>query len=260
MVIRIGRQPPDFQNLLPVLGDVAFHRLRGLAVGTIHQAIAAGDAMWHLDLRVHHRPEPEVDDILLVDAAPRSERQPLVAVGDRDRPRRTARATLLGGKPSRGGCCFFNFSKVLNNYVHTHGVKVKDVMTPNPVAITEDTPLDTVVQLMQTRNIKRLPVVRGGTVIGIVSRVNLMRALVSIHREAYGVAQDDAKIRERILDDIAGRIWAADVVVDVVLHNGVADLWGTVSKTEQAQALRVLVESTPGVKRVEHYLTYHGEL
>ena len=137
---------------------------------------------------------------------------------------------------SRWRDTFFNFSKVMNNYVHTHGVKVKDVMTPNPVAITEDTPLDTVVQLMQTRNIKRLPVVRGGTVIGIVSRVNLMRALVSIHREAYGVAQDDAKIRERILDDIAGRIWAADVVVDVVVHNGVADLWGTVSKTEQAQA------------------------
>ena len=51
-----------------------------------------------------------------------------------------------------------------------------------------------------------------------------------------------------------------EVVVDVVLHNGVADLWGTVSKTEQAKALRVLVESTPGVKRVEHYLTCHGEL
>jgi osmotically-inducible protein OsmY len=72
--------------------------------------------------------------------------------------------------------------------------------------------------------------------------------------------KDDAKIRERILDGIAEHTWAEDVVVDVVVHNGVADLWGTVSKAEQAQALRVLVESTPGVKRVEHYLTCHGEL
>ena len=161
---------------------------------------------------------------------------------------------------SRWRDTFFNFNKVMDNYVHTHGVKVKDVMTPNPVAVTEDTQLDAVVQLMQTRNVKRLPVVRAGKVIGIISRANLMRALVSIHREAHGAAKDEAKIRERILDDIAEQVWAAEVVVDVVLHNGVADLWGTVSKTEQAKALRVLVESTPGVKRVEHYLTCHGEL
>ena len=161
---------------------------------------------------------------------------------------------------SRWRDTFFNINKVMDNYIHTHGVKVKDVMTPNPVAVTEDTPLDTAVQLMQTRNVKRLPVVRGGILIGIVSRANLMRALVSIHREAHGAAKDDTKIRERILNEIAGRNWATDVVVDVVVHNGVADLWGTVSKAEQAQALRVLVESTPGVKRVEHYLTCHGEL
>ena len=134
------------------------------------------------------------------------------------------------------------------------------MMTPNPVAVAEDAPLDEVVGLMQTRNVKRLPVLRGGKVIEIISRANLMRALVSIHREADGAAKDEAKIRERILDDIAEQVWAAEVVVDVVLHKGVADLWGTVSKTEQAKALRVLVESTPGVKRVEHYLTCHGEL
>ena len=161
---------------------------------------------------------------------------------------------------SRWRDTFFNFNKVMDNYVHTHGMKVKDVMTPNPVAVTEDTQLDAVVQLMQTRNVKRLPVVRAGKVIGIISRANLMRALVSIHREAHEASKDEAKIRERILDDIAGHSWAQDVVVDVVVHNGVADLWGTVSTAEQAQALRVLVESTPGVKRIEPYLTCHGEL
>jgi predicted transcriptional regulator len=155
---------------------------------------------------------------------------------------------------------FFNFNKTINNYVHTHGVKVKDVMTLNPVAVTEDASLDAVVQLMQTHNVKRLPVVRGGEVIGIISRANLMRALVSIHREAHEASKDDAKIRERILDDIAEHSWAQDVVVDVVVHNGVADLWGTVSTAEQVRALRVLVESTPGGKRVEPYLTCDGEL
>ncbi len=155
---------------------------------------------------------------------------------------------------------FINFSKVTDNYVHTHGVKVKDVMTPNPVAVAEDTPLDEVVRLMETRDIKRVPVLHGDNVVGIISRANLMRALVSIHREARGTAKDDAAIRDHILDDIARQAWAADVAVDVVMHNGVADVWGTVREPEQARALRVLVESTPGVKRVEHYLTCHGAL
>jgi CBS domain-containing protein len=78
-------------------------------------------------------------------------------------------------KRSRWRDTFSNINKVMDNYIHTHGVKVKDVMTPDPVAVTEDTPLDAVVQLMQTRNVKRLPVVRGGILIGIVSRANLMR-------------------------------------------------------------------------------------
>ena len=161
---------------------------------------------------------------------------------------------------SRWRDTFVNFSKVTHNYVHTHGVKVKDVMTTNPVAVVEDTPLDEVVRLMETRNIKRLPVVHGGKVIGIVSRANLMRALVSVHREAHGAATDDATIRNQILDDIAKQEWAADVAVDVVLRNGIADLWGAVRHADQAQALRALVESTPGVERVEPYLTCHGEL
>ncbi len=116
---------------------------------------------------------------------------------------------------SRWRDAFFSSSKVTENYVHTHGMKVKDVMTPNPLTVAEDTPLDEVVGLMQTRNVKRLPVVRSGKVIEIISRANLMRALVSIHREAHEAAEDDARIRERILDDIAGQIWA-EVCVDAV--------------------------------------------
>ena len=207
------------------------------------------DAVIELMLKHHISGLPVIDD--------KGELVGIVTEGDFLRRPETSTERKTG---SRWRDAFFSGSKVTDNYIHTHGVKVKDVMTPNPVAVAEDAPLDEVVGLMQTRNVKRLPVLRGGKVIGIISRANLMRALVSIHREAHGAAKDEAKIRERILDDIAEQVWAAEVVVDVVLHNGVADLWGTVSKTEQAKALRVLVESTPGVKRVEHYLTCHGEL
>jgi CBS domain-containing protein len=151
-------------------------------------------------------------------------------------------------------------SEAAKSYVHSHGVKVKDVMTQNPVSVAEDIPLDRVVQLMESRNVKRLPVVRGAKVVGIISRANLMRALVSIHRAIDRAAKDDAKIRARILDDIARQSWGAGVIIDVVVRDGVADLWGTIYEPEQARALGALVESTPGITRVRDYLTCMGEL
>lgn len=145
-------------------------------------------------------------------------------------------------------------------YIHTHGVRVKDVMTPDPAAVAEDASLDEVAQLMEARHIKRLPVTRQGAVIGIVSRANVIRALVAHHREANQAAPDEKTIRKQILEQIAAQEWAAGVVVDVSVRNGVADLWGTVLEGEQAEALRALVESTPGVQRVEPYLTCKGVL
>jgi CBS domain-containing protein len=146
------------------------------------------------------------------------------------------------------------------NYVHSHGVHVRDVMTPDPAVVAEDTSLKEVAQLMETHAIKRLPVLRQGEVIGVVSRADLIRALLEMHREADRAAVDDNAIRERILDEIAGQDWAMDANVDVAVRNGSADLWGTVIEVAQAEALRALVESIPGVHRVETYLTCNGEL
>ena len=132
-------------------------------------------------------------------------------------------------------------------------------MTPDPLVVMEETSLEEVTRLMETRNIKRLPVTRRGAVIGVVSRTNLIRALVAHHREANQIVTDERVLREHILEDIAAQGWADGVVVDVV-RNGVADVWGTVLEVEQAEALRALVESTPGVQGVQPYLTCNGEL
>jgi predicted transcriptional regulator len=133
-------------------------------------------------------------------------------------------------------------------------------MTPDPAVVAEDTPLIEIARLMETRNIKRLPVMSEGKVIGIVSRANLISALLKIRREADRTATNDKLIRERVVENIAGQDWAAGANADVAVRNGVADLWGTVVKVEQAEALRALVESTPGIQRVETYLTCNGEV
>jgi len=143
-----------------------------------------------------------------------------------------------------------------DDYVHSHGSKVIEVMTRKPITVQEDTPLDQVVHLMESHGVKRLPVVRGEKVVGIVSRANLMRALVSVNRAAPKSFKDDAVIRAQILSDIAKQDWSAGVDVDVVVRGGIADIWGSVAELAQRDALKVLVERTPGVKQVEDHLTY----
>ena len=85
-----------------------------------------------------------------------------------------------------------------NDYVHSHGLKVKEVMTRKPITVQEDAPLDQVVHLMESRSVKRLPVVRGEKVVGVVSRANLMRALASMYRAAPKSSKNDAAIRGQI--------------------------------------------------------------
>ncbi|HXW23953.1 MAG TPA: CBS domain-containing protein, partial [Xanthobacteraceae bacterium] len=97
--------------------------------------------------------------------------------------------------------------RLADEYVHSHGRKVAEVMSPEPIAISEDTPLEEVVRVMEQRRIKRLPVMRGSKVVGIVSRANLLHALASVAREAAPAAKDDQVIRERVLAEIAKQPW-----------------------------------------------------
>jgi CBS domain-containing protein len=145
-------------------------------------------------------------------------------------------------------------------YVRAHGQKVKDVMTREVLTVKEATPLHEVAHLMEHRNIKRLPVVRAGKLAGIISRANLLRVLASLRRELPTREKSGAAIRNRILGDIAKQDWAYGCDVDVIVRNGVADLWGTISDMAQRDALRALVESMPGVKKVEDHLRWDAEL
>jgi CBS domain-containing protein len=168
----------------------------------------------------------------------------------------------LGTQRERSGWrdAFGGVRGAAQTYAHSYGVRVKDVMTRAPTVVAEDAPLDDIVRLMETRKIKRLPVMREGEVIGIVSRANVIGALVKIHREANRAATDDKLIRNRILEDVAKQDWATGVNVDVAVRSGAVDLWGIVRDVAQAEALRALVEGTPGVQRVEPYLTCEGEV
>lgn len=141
-----------------------------------------------------------------------------------------------------------------DEYTHTHGRKVEEVMTTEPLSVTEDTPLEEVVKTMEERQIKRVPVVRGQEVVGIVSRANLFHALASLAGEAKPAALSDTTIRELILAELDKQIWAPLGSLDIVVRNGIVDLWGTILDEKERNALVVAAENVPGVKDVRDHL------
>ena len=167
--------------------------------------------------------------------------------------------TVTERRHSRWFDAFFGPGESAEAFVHAHGTHVRDVMTRKPVTIAETAPLEEAVHLMESRNIKRLPVMRRGRVVGIVTRANLMRALASLHRGAPNVAKKDETIRERILAEFARQNWSAGASIDLTVRKGVADIWGHIVDIAQRDAIKILVESTPGVKRAYDHLEFHGE-
>jgi CBS domain-containing protein len=147
--------------------------------------------------------------------------------------------------------------RLANEYVHASGRKVRDVMTYDVQTVTEETPLDDIVQQMERHQIKRLPVVRGGKLVGIVTRANLLRALASVVGETKPVAAaDDASIRTRIYAELQKQPWAPVNMLDVVVRDGIVHLWGVLLDERQREAIHVVAENTPGVKGIEDHLVW----
>ena len=146
--------------------------------------------------------------------------------------------------------------RLADEYVHTHGRKIADVMTSDPYTVTEDTPLEDVVQLMEKHRIKRLPVVRGKLLVGIVSRANLLHALASLAPSAPAPLATDVVIRERLLKELEQQKWAPTGLLNIVVRDGVVELWGSLTDERERQALIVAAQNTPGVKDVKDHMVW----
>ena len=146
--------------------------------------------------------------------------------------------------------------RLADEYVRTHARKISDVMTPEPYTVTEDTPLEDVVQLMEKRRIKRLPVVRGKALVGIISRANLLHALASVAPTVPATADTDQRIRSNLLAELESQKWAPVNFLDIIVRNGVVELWGTITDERERQALIVAAQNVSGVKDVRDHLVW----
>jgi CBS domain-containing protein len=166
------------------------------------------------------------------------------------------RSEIGTGRKRRGLLRFiFGSGKSASDFVQEHGRKVSEVMTTSPVTITEDTALAEIVDLMERNNVKRLPVVRGDELVGIVSRANLLQAVASLAREVPDPTADDDHIRSRIIEAMEKYDWCP-FGLNVIVRDGVVHLSGVITEEPARKAAIVAAENVEGVKKVHDHLCW----
>jgi CBS domain-containing protein len=138
------------------------------------------------------------------------------------------------------------------DYVRSRARKACDVMTRPVVTARETTSLRDIVDLMEAKHVKRLPIVQDDVVVGIVSRANLIRALATGAGPRESL-QSDREIRAKLLDELAHQRWADAAGLHVIVSHGVIHLWGTVQSPEERAAVRVAAENVGG-RGIEDHL------
>ncbi len=141
-----------------------------------------------------------------------------------------------------------------SDYIKSHSRKVVDVMTRKSRHGNAGYPGRAKLQrCSKSTRIKRVPIVSDGKVVGIVSRANLLQALASLKNMPPGTT-DDASIRAKLTSKLANEPWTKPALMNFIVHDGTVDLWGIVDSQTEKKAVRVLVESTPGVRAVNDNL------
>jgi CBS-domain-containing membrane protein len=145
-------------------------------------------------------------------------------------------------------------------YVKSHSRQVTDVMTRDVITAAPDTPVAEVAALLEKNRIKRVPIVKDGRIVGIVSRANLLQGLASLKDNAPQARPDDSALRERIMRRLENEPWTRPALISVTVQDGTVELWGIVESQTEKKAVQVLAEGTPGVRAVTDHLTIRPRL
>ena len=153
---------------------------------------------------------------------------------------------------------FISSDALAREFVKSHARRVVDVMTRQVITASPETPLREIADLMEQHAIKRVPIFENDKVIGIVSRANLVHALAGLARDAKPTSSSDQAIRDRIVAELAGQSWAPTSLINVIVRDGVVELWGSITDERERQAIIVAAENVPGVKAVEDHVEWSG--
>ena len=137
--------------------------------------------------------------------------------------------------------------------------QVSEIMTRDVVTAGEETSLRELAKLMLSRNIKRVPILRDRSIVGIVSRIDLLQAVVSVGEGMFvpkpaAARRADDNLRPAIMEALQRHNWAQVGRSDVVIAHGVVHLWGVVPSDALRSAFVDAVREVPGVTSVENHM------
>ncbi len=148
--------------------------------------------------------------------------------------------------------------EIASDYVRSHAKRVGDLMTRKVVSVGEDEPVSRIAALLEEKRIKRVPVVKDGRLVGIVSRADLLHGIATANLER--ISQPDEDIRRTLISRMRDEAGVRDWLVNVTVSDGVVHFWGGVRSEEERRAARVAAETVTGVKAVEDHMTLVPEI
>jgi len=150
---------------------------------------------------------------------------------------------------------FSSSSRLAAAYIKSHAKRVADIMTREVFSVEELATLGEIADLLETKHIKRVPVVHDGKIVGIVSRADLLKVLAGGGAKTAHEEQDRT-IRAQLLAELREQKWADASEGRVVVSDGVVHLWGIVGSEDERRALRIVAENTPGVRGIEDHTEF----
>lgn len=154
---------------------------------------------------------------------------------------------------------FSDADALAREFSKAHGRTAGDIMTRNVVAVPENATIDVIADAFDAKRIKRVPVVRDRTVVGIVSRGDIVRALLRMTEHGAPRTEEPAAdrgvVRQRVLEAIRDQPWINGGAINVIATETGVELWGNTETEDQRRAIRILVEQLPDVGAIEDHLT-----
>ena len=148
---------------------------------------------------------------------------------------------------------FSGDTQLASDYARAHGRVARDVMRTRVVTISENTGIAEAARLFHKHQIKRLPVLRDGRLVGIITRSDLLKVLAS-PRATPRISLDDRTIRQRLIEHLSTQPWTDLGTKNIIVEDGTVHLFGFVENDDERRAIRVAAEAIPGVNSVEDHM------
>jgi CBS domain-containing protein len=145
---------------------------------------------------------------------------------------------------------FADANTLARDFVKAHGHAAHDIMARQIVSVRPDAELRDVADIMDKYKVKRVPVVQDGKLVGVVTRGDLVRALSLSQIVKSDKKVDNAALHKTLKDRLHKHAWVNESFINLVVEDGVVEMWGYVESADQKRALRVLIEETEGVAKV----------